>query len=81
MLVASAILLILAVGQTFVVATAGIDLSIASVMTLGIVVLGQLHEAGQPLWVAIGWLRARRASWPVSSTASSSRRPRSPTSS
>lgn len=54
MLAASAALLVLAVAQTFVVATAGIDLSIASVMTLGIVVLGQLHQAGQPLAVAMG---------------------------
>lgn len=46
---ASAALIILAVAQTFVVATAGIDLSIASVMTLGIVVLGQLYAAGTPL--------------------------------
>jgi ribose transport system permease protein len=53
MLAASAALLILTIAQTFVVATAGIDLSIASVMTLGIVVLGQLHDAGQSLWVAM----------------------------
>lgn len=51
MLSASAALVILAVAQTFVVATAGIDLSIASVTTLGIVVLGQLYAAGQPLAV------------------------------
>ena len=54
MLAASAALLILTIAQTFVVATAGIDLSIASVMTLGIVVLGQLHQAGQSLWVSMG---------------------------
>lgn len=53
MLAAAAALLILTIAQTFVVATAGIDLSIASVMTLGIVVLGQLHESGQSLWVAM----------------------------
>ncbi|MGV9773138.1 ABC transporter permease [Streptosporangium sp. NPDC003464] len=46
MLVAAAILIILAVGQTFVIATAGIDLSIASVMTLGAVVFGQAYAAG-----------------------------------
>lgn len=51
MLSASAALVILAVAQTFVVATAGIDLSIASVTTLGIVVLGQLYAGGQPLAV------------------------------
>ncbi|MFW6772955.1 ABC transporter permease [Nocardioides sp. CPCC 205120] len=52
MLSASAALVILAVAQTFVVATAGIDLSIASVTTLGIVVLGQLYAGGQSLGVA-----------------------------
>jgi ribose transport system permease protein len=48
MLVAAAILTILAVGQTFVVATAGIDLSIASTMTFAAVVFGQgyLHHWG-----------------------------------
>lgn len=46
MLVAAAILVILAVGQTFVIATAGIDLSIASVMTLSAVVFGQAYAAG-----------------------------------
>ncbi|NUW43177.1 ABC transporter permease [Nonomuraea rhodomycinica] len=52
MLVAAAILIILAVGQTFVIATAGIDLSIASVMTLGAVVFGQMYEGGHGLGVA-----------------------------
>lgn len=52
-LTASAALIVLAVAQTFVVATAGIDLSIASVMTLGIVVLGQLYKAEMPLAVAM----------------------------
>ncbi|GAA3467551.1 ABC transporter permease [Nonomuraea roseola] len=46
MLVAAAILIILAVGQTFVIATAGIDLSIASTMTLGAVAFGQAYAAG-----------------------------------
>ncbi|MEU3979274.1 ABC transporter permease [Streptomyces sp. NPDC026672] len=46
MLVAAAILIILAVGQTFVIATAGIDLSIASTMTLGAVAFGQAYQAG-----------------------------------
>lgn len=48
---ASAILVVLAVGQTFVVATAGIDLSVASTMTLGAVVLGQVFASG----AGIGW--------------------------
>lgn len=40
---ASAILVVLAVGQTFAVATGGIDLSVASAMTLGAVVLGSVY--------------------------------------
>jgi ribose/xylose/arabinose/galactoside ABC-type transport system permease subunit len=40
MLLASAILLILATGQSFVILTAGIDLSVASTMTLGAVLFG-----------------------------------------
>jgi ribose transport system permease protein len=50
---ASAILVVLAVGQTFVVATAGIDLSVASTMTLGAVVLGQVYAAGSGIVTAI----------------------------
>jgi ribose transport system permease protein len=52
MLVAAAILIILAVGQTFVIATAGIDLSIASTMTLGAVCLGQAYAHGWGLAVS-----------------------------
>src|SRR6478672_480055 len=39
-LAASAVLMVLAIGQTFAVATAGIDLSMGSVLTLSGVVLG-----------------------------------------
>jgi ribose transport system permease protein len=46
MLVAAAILTILAVGQTFVVATSGIDLSIASAMTFAAVAFGQAYTSG-----------------------------------
>jgi ribose/xylose/arabinose/galactoside ABC-type transport system permease subunit len=46
MLVAAAILVILAVGQAFVITTGGIDLSLASVMTLGAVVFGQAYSHG-----------------------------------
>lgn len=53
MLVAAAILIILAVGQTFVVATSGIDLSIASTMTLAAVVFGTAFAAGWALPAAI----------------------------
>lgn len=46
MLLAAAILLILTVGQTFVIATAGIDLSVASIMTFGAVAFGQSYSHG-----------------------------------
>lgn len=52
MLVASAILIILAVGQTFVIATAGIDLSVASTMTLAAVCFGQAYAHGWGLIVS-----------------------------
>jgi ribose transport system permease protein len=52
MLVAAAILVVLAVGQTFVIATAGIDLSVASTMTLGAVVLGWASTRGSNIAVA-----------------------------
>lgn len=45
-LVASAILIVVAVGQTFVVATAGIDLSMAAITTLSAVVLGLTYSKG-----------------------------------
>lgn len=51
MLVAAAILVVLSVGQTFVVATGGIDLSIASTMTFGAVAFGAAFAAGLPLGV------------------------------
>ncbi|MCU1537687.1 MAG: sugar transporter, permease protein [Humibacillus sp.] len=53
MLVASAILIVLAIGQTFVVATSGIDLSVASTMTLSAVVFGLVFTAGLPLPLAM----------------------------
>lgn len=53
MLVAAAILVVLAVGQTFVVATSGIDLSIASTMTLAAVVLGLVFTSGAGLLPAV----------------------------
>jgi putative xylitol transport system permease protein len=46
MLTSAAILIVLAIGQTFVVATAGIDLSIASAMTLAAVVFGAAFDTG-----------------------------------
>jgi ribose transport system permease protein len=53
MLVAAAILIILSVGQTFVVATAGIDLSIASTMTFAAVAFGQAFQQGWGLPVCV----------------------------
>ena len=44
MLQASAILVVLVLGQTFVVATAGIDLSVASTMTLSAIALGEVYS-------------------------------------
>lgn len=46
MLVASAILVVLAVGQTFVIVTGGIDLSVASTMTFGAAVFGFAFSHG-----------------------------------
>lgn len=46
MLTSAAILIVLAIGQTFVVATAGIDLSIASAMTLAAVIFGVVFDTG-----------------------------------
>jgi ribose/xylose/arabinose/galactoside ABC-type transport system permease subunit len=51
-LVAAAILVVLAVGQTFVIATSGIDLSIASTMTLAAVVFGIVFTNGGGLVAA-----------------------------
>jgi ribose transport system permease protein len=52
-LAAAAVLIVLAIGQTFVVATAGIDLSMGSVLTLSGVVLGQLYSDGRSIWLAM----------------------------
>ena len=49
---ASAILIVLTVGQTFVIATGGIDLAVASTMTLGAIVLGEFYAAGWNIWAA-----------------------------
>lgn len=52
MLIASAILIILAVAQSFVITTGGIDLSISAVMTLGAVGFGLAWQAGLGIWVS-----------------------------
>src|SRR2546428_13923990 len=51
-LVASAILVMLSVGQSYVIITAGIDLSVASALTLGSVVLGQAISRGWNMAIA-----------------------------
>lgn len=53
MLLSSAILMIFAVGQTFVISTAGIDLSVASIAQLAGITLGLLVVAGWAPEVAI----------------------------
>jgi ribose/xylose/arabinose/galactoside ABC-type transport system permease subunit len=52
-LVASAIPAIIAVGQTFSVATAGIDLSVSSIMTFGAVAFGLGFSKGMSIWVCM----------------------------
>lgn len=49
-LVAASIPAIIAVGQTFTVATAGIDLSVSSTMTFGAVIFGLAFTNNWPLW-------------------------------
>ena len=49
-LVAASIPAIIAVGQTFTVATAGIDLSVSSTMTFGAVIFGLGFTNGWPIW-------------------------------
>lgn len=53
MLQAASILVVLVIGQTFVVGTAGIDLSVASTMTLAAIALGETFAGGAPIGVAI----------------------------
>lgn len=52
LLVAAAILIVLSVGQTFVVMTAGIDLSLAALVMLGAIVLGLTQAAGFSIFIA-----------------------------
>jgi len=52
MLTSSAILIVLGVGQTFVISTGGIDLSVASVMTFAAVVFGLVYKQNSNLILA-----------------------------
>ncbi|WP_348526395.1 ABC transporter permease, partial [Mesorhizobium sp.] len=51
-LLAAAILVVLSIGQTFVVATSGIDLSLAASVMLGAVILGLVNAAGLGIFAA-----------------------------
>jgi ribose transport system permease protein len=53
MLSAAAVLIVLTVGQTFVILTAGIDLSVASTMTFAAIVLGKAITGGPGLVPAL----------------------------
>ena len=44
---------ILAIGQTFVIITAGIDLSVGAIVGFSTVVVAGLIQAGVPVWIAI----------------------------
>jgi len=43
-----------AIGMTVVLLTAGVDLSVGSVMFVAVAVSGKMIAAGQPLWLAMG---------------------------
>ena len=49
---AAAILVVLSIGQTFVVATSGIDLSLAAAVMLGAIILGLVNAAGYGIFIA-----------------------------
>lgn len=51
-LVAASILMVLTVGQAFVILTGGIDLSVASTMTLGVIAFGIAYSQGSGLLVS-----------------------------
>lgn len=53
MLVAAAILIVLTIGQTFVITTGGIDLSVASTMTFAAVCFGLTYVHTNQLWLAV----------------------------
>jgi ribose transport system permease protein len=44
---------IVAIGMTFVLITAGVDLSVGAIMFLGAAVAGKIALAGHPMWVAL----------------------------
>jgi ribose transport system permease protein len=54
-LVQSSALALVATGMTFVLLTAGVDLSAGSVMFIAVAVGGKLIFEGQPLWLGFAW--------------------------
>lgn len=52
LLLAAAILVVLSIGQTFVIATSGIDLSLAAAVMLGAIILGLVNAAGCGIFIA-----------------------------
>ncbi|WP_136616312.1 MULTISPECIES: ABC transporter permease [Mesorhizobium] len=52
LLLAAAILVVLSIGQTFVIATSGIDLSLAAAVMLGAIILGLVNAAGYGIVIA-----------------------------
>ena len=53
MLADSSLIIVLALGMTFVIAIGGIDLSIATTVTLASVMMGVAHTAGWPLMLVV----------------------------
>ncbi|MER9296612.1 ABC transporter permease [Mesorhizobium sp. M0621] len=52
LLLAAAILVVLSIGQTFVIATSGIDLSLAAAVMLGAIILGLVNAGGYGIFIA-----------------------------
>ncbi|MER9372512.1 ABC transporter permease [Mesorhizobium sp. M0491] len=52
LLLAAAILVVLSIGQTFVIATSGIDLSLAAAVMLGAIIIGLVNAAGYGIFIA-----------------------------
>ncbi|MER9290452.1 ABC transporter permease [Mesorhizobium sp. M0510] len=52
LLLAAAILVVLSIGQTFVIATSGIDLSLAAAVMLGAIILGLVNAADYGIFIA-----------------------------
>jgi ribose transport system permease protein len=61
MLIASAILVVLAIGQAFVITTGGIDLSISATMTMGAIGFGVAWQAGFGLVLSVSMAIAAAA--------------------